>query len=442
MYIHQIHPCLKILPNYYNKAIVPNYKPTFSGKKVDIFDGGEHARDIANFSKAVLPEDTEIEQIQIETNKKEPSVKQIKSLLENLKAINSLPADERPDYIAIPGSVSISLLNLSAQIKAVTNKDIELKPNNIKEHKQDILSFLKELSDNPELYKKEIEYMDSLNQGFKYTYDLIQEINKASENGIKVYTSSGHSKFQSIKYLAKERGQTAELYHYLTSGEDFDNAVFNIEDHIQKNNWYDFNLLILSDAKAIKLMDAKNKEHIYSSNHNLESDSCRGIYNLYPVRKNGEIIGFSYTDRNTNQYPIEEMVDKEKLFALTKFVGLDIDDVLADKNTEELFLEYLKNPDIATEQDKELFRQKLFDVKKIFSPQEIVDKKINLKGRYVDSSLKLFFDKNSINEVVFPWCNYERSERPSVKSMFGACFSIFNAIKKDIKAKAESDKNI
>jgi len=63
---------------------------------------------------------------------------------------------------------------------------------------------------------------------------------------------------------------------------------------------------------------------------------------------------------------------------------------------------------------------------------------MDLQGRYVDKSLKLFFDKNMYGEVVFPKCNCEGSEKPSVLSMWGSCFSVFNAIERDIKSSQNS----
>ena len=75
---------------------------------------------------------------------------------------------------------------------------------------------------------------------------------------------------------------------------------------------------------------------------------------------------------------------------------------------------------------------KLYPVEEIFTDKEIEDKKIKLQGDYVDKSLKLFFRVNDANEVIFPKCDCEGTKKPSVLSMWGSCFSVFNAIARDI----------
>lgn len=408
--------------------------PAFGVYSVCLLDNGKHGSDVRNFAKTVLPQDSLLKQVDVEQNKIEPDLKQVDGLLNALRDINNLPANLRPEYLIMPVLIGVPLLNLTDQMKAVTGKDIYLTPQNLKENKDKIIDFLKIISEQPDKYRKYIDYLDPLGLKIEYTYPLLQEIKKAAENDIKVYIPAGHPEYQSIKYLTERDNIKPELYHYLSTGEDIDGCIKKTSDFIKEKNWYEFNLLELADAQIVKLLDAQGNQHLYSSYDNLETKAKRGIYNLYPVRKNGRVEGYSFTDRVTNQYP--DIKYLERLSSLTRFVGLDLSEVLANKEETEKFKIALNNNSDTSE-----FKNKLFKIKDVFNEEEITDKKLYLKGNFVDSSLSLFFDVNDSNEVIFKNCNYERSDRPSVKSIFGACFSTCNAVADDIKETEEKAKS-
>ena len=423
---------MKIYP--FNITYNTNHKyktPVFGAYSVCLLDNGKHGDDVRNFAKAVLPKDAVLKQVEVVPNSQEPDLKQVDGLLNALKEINSLPRDRQPEYIIMPVLIGVPLLNLSDQMKAVTGEDIYLTPQNLKQNKQKIIAFLKKISEEPDKYRKYINYLDPLGLKVEYTYPLLMEIKKAVDNDIKVYIPAGHPEYQSIKYLTERDNLKPELYHYLSTGEDIGGCIKKTSDFIKKNNWSEFNLLDLADAEIVKLLDADGKQHLYSSYDNLETKAKRGMYNLYPIRKEGKIVGFSFTDRVSNQYP--DIQYMSKLSSLTRFVGLQIDDVLAGKEETAAFKSALKN-----NEDLNLFKNKLFRIQDIFSEEEIANKMLYLKGKFVDSSLKLFFDVNDFDEVVFKNCNYEKSQRPSVQSMFGACFSTCNAVADDIKETDEA----
>ena len=417
---------MKIYP--FNIYQTKTKKPVFGAYSVYLLDNGKHGDDVRNFAKTVLPKDAVLKQINVVPNSTEPDLKQVDGLLNVLKEINNLPKDLQPEYMIIPVLVGVPLLNLTDQMKAVTGKDIYLTPQNVKENKPQIIEFLKKISEEPEKYRKYIDYLDPLGLKVEYMYPLLQEIKKAVDNDIKVYVPAGHPEYQSIKYLTERDNLKPELYHYLSTGVDIDGKIKQTSDYIKKNNWYEFNLMELADAEIVKLLDADGKQHLYSSYDNLETKAKRGIYNLYPVRKDGKLEGFSFTDRITNQYPDIRYMDK--LASLTRFVGVKLQDVLANNDDVLELKKYLKSGQKFAEGK---FRNKLFPIEAIFSEEQIAGERLYLKGRFVDSSLKLFFDINDDNEVIFKNCNYERSQRPSVQSMFGACFSTCNAVADDIK---------
>lgn len=401
---------------------------SFLGHKIDILDAGQHMSDLKYFAKTVI-DDIKIQTINVETNPQNYLVKQMDSLKQKLVEINAQSKFKRPDYIAIPGSFKVPLLNLNDRINAICHQNIGLTPENIKDNKEALMEFLQIISENPHQHEEQISHMDPLKQGAEHVFAVIQEINKAIKKGIKVYIPSSHPQMGSIQWLAKDKGLKPELYHYLATGEDINGAVSSIQSELKNKNWYDFNLLVLSDAKSVNLQDINGNSHLYSAFDSCISEGARGVYNFSPIRKKEKLIGFSFLDEKTVHYPLKEYGRKDYVSNLTKFVGLPLDKVLASPAEHEKFIGYLH---CNTKYNVNDFANKLFNVDKVFSPTEIDEKKIRLMGDYVDSSLNLFFRENKDGNVIFPNCESEQSGRPSVTSMTGSCFSIFNAIKKNI----------
>lgn len=141
--------------SFQRSSTIPKYQTiSFLGQKVYIVDGGIHASHMEHFSKAVNP-DSEIYTYNVETNPANADIKQLKSLEQQLQQLyNDTNGNADNDYIAIPALASFPLLNLKDQIKSVTGKDIYLTPQNVKEHKNDILEFLKAIYENPDKYRQ------------------------------------------------------------------------------------------------------------------------------------------------------------------------------------------------------------------------------------------------------------------------------------------------
>jgi len=402
----------------------------FMGYNVHILDGGSHGENMAHFAKAISP-DVDVVMHEVEVNSKSPHEKQMKSLYEQLKEIPH-KTDDKPEYIALPGLCSAPLQNMEDQYERVMGEKIKLTPENVKANKKKLNEFLKKISQNPSTYNTYTGYMDPLRQGMEWMYDVITEINRLVDDGYKVYVPSGHPEYQSLKWLADERDRKPELQHYIATGVDKDGAVKSMRNYIQNQGWYDFNLLNLSDAHTVNLKDAKGEEdYLYAAYDGAVTDGARGVYNFYPVRDaDGKVKGYSYTDEYTVQYPYSEFPANDELAPLLKFVGKKTTEVLANSSqVKEFNTLHESSPSSA----KEKFSKVLFNVNDVFTPSEIKNQKIELKGRYVDSSLKLFFDKDSAGCVTFPNTNCEGSDRPSVLSMWGSCFSVFNVIKKDME---------
>lgn len=396
----------------------------FLGYKVLLVDGGNHATNLFHFAKAISKDiDPVIKKVK--TLSSNPNVKVLKDLE---KVLKELPVHNNlyNRYIAVPASSSVPLLNLQDQVNRVMNTNITLTPENIKANKPLILDFLKKIYDNPSGYREYIGYMDPVNQGIEYTYGVIKQINNLINNyGAKVYLPAGHPFDQTMKWMAGQRNLKPELYNFIATGEDKTGVIRAMQEEIKNRNWYNFNLLTLSDARNITIKNKGwNKDYIFAGYDTCTTDGARGVYNFSPVRDDRKkLIGYSYTDTTTNEYPFEEFPANDEVANLAEYVGLDADEVIANPKEIMQFRNKIRNNELL---------HKLYPVEMIFSDYDIIKNKLRLKGDFVDSSLKLFFRKNKENKIIFPYTDCEGSGKPSVLPMWGCCFAIFNAIKKDI----------
>ena len=315
------------------------------------------------------------------------------------------------------------------------DSDIKFTPQNVKANKANILNFLQQLYYYPEKNKELLRYLDSSNQGLEYVYPVIEEINKMVKNGHRVFVPSGHPQDETLKWLAGQRGVKDDLYHFIATGEDKYNTVELLHDEIKQKNWYDFNLLALSDARIVGVKDSKGaQDYMFAAYDSCITDGARGVYNFSPIRKDNKLVGYSYTDTVTNQYPYDEFPANEEVANLVKFVGLPINAVLAnDKEIEEL-----KNIE-KTGGDVSRCTDKLYPLDKLYSTAYINANKLDLKGDYRDRSGKLYFRTNGEGRIIFPKCDCEGSGRPSVLSMWGSCFAVFNVINNEMRLDDKRD---
>ncbi len=406
---------------------------SFNGKNVFMLDGGQHADDLYYFAKAI-DKNMDLKILPLELNPKDRRIKQLKSLRDNLVQINNLPKNEQPDYIAIPLGMHISLQNLSNQMSKIFEQNINLTPDNVGLDQQGskILKMLEILSKYPNDNMHYIRALDPMGQGVEYTYPIIQEINKACANGIKVYVPSGHPIENSIKWLARDRKLKPEFYYYISHGQDINNTVGEMKKFVKNNNWYDFNLFSLSNAEKVALKDKNNNDHLFTSYDSCITRGARGVYNFTPIRgENGKVKGFSFTDESTIEYPIDKYKMVKNIENLLEYVGRNIAEVEANPQEIQNFKSFLNGDRRFNIKD---FKGKLFPIEEAFSAEEIKNQRIYLQGEYTDSTRKLLFNTRDDGTILFNKCNYEKTAKPSVVSMWGCCFSLFNAIKEDIES--------
>ena len=407
------------------EAINPKFTQlNFKGVKIYIVDGGNHSTNLAHFAKAI---NKEIEPIikDVKVLPEHPNVKYLKDLKNTLKEVGESCLKDNVGYIAIPASACVPLLNLQAQVNEVMDTNIELTPENIKTYKPLILDFFKKLYEDSIGYNRYIQYMDNINQGFKYVYPVIQEINKLTKKA-KVYVPSGHPFDQTMKWMAEKRNLKPELYNYIATGKDTNGVIQAMQKEIKDQNWYNFNLLTLSDAKIVTIKNkGNNRDYIFAGYDTCTTDGERGVYNFTPIRdQNNKLLGYSYTNETTVEYPYDEFPANDEVANLVKYVGRPIAKVLASREETRQYLNGIRNENTCS---------KLYHISDIFTPEEIESQKLNLKGNYVDSTKKLFFRHNDMGKVIFPYTDCEGSGKPSVLPMWGCCFSVMNAIKRDIE---------
>ncbi len=400
----------------------------FMGRTVYLVDGGNHAKDMNHFAKAIdSGKNMTIHTFETQDPIYSSFDKPLKNVEDELKKLYYSDMVGKDDFVAVPLYVNVPLQNLEAQYKEIMGKDIDLKPYNVLSHKKELLEFLDVIAKNPEKYEKYLRYMDPDDNGIEYTAGIIEMINKL--NCHKIYVPASHPHEASLRWMAEDRGCTPELINYLATGYDRDGKINGMLNEIKNNGWYDFNLLTLSNADVVNLKKSDGfTDHMFSAYDTAVKDGARGVFNLTPIRnEKREIVGYSFVDRETNDYPIGEFPYTDDLRDISKFVGLSVQEAVADREEIERFKEALSE-----HRDMLQFADKLYPVWEVFSSDQLWREKIYDRGDFVDYKLENFFRRNEANEIIYPLGDCENSGRPSVKSMSGSTYSMFSAIRRDI----------
>ena len=414
--------------------VQPTIQPSF-GISVHIIDGGAHADNMEHYAKAIikrLNKDVNVRMHYIDTNRYDTNTKQMSSLEDKLKSLSSSLSSG--DYLAIPGLASVPILNLQDRVRDVLSKTVYLTPQNIKSHKDTLLSMLKELYEYKYYYSNQISYMDKNSQDLAYVWGVIKEINSLVRKGVNVYIPSGHGADSSIKWKAKDEGYGEEMYRYIATGRDTNYGdIKRILNNAKRDNWYDFNLLSLSDAKIVNVKQSDNKDFVFSAYDTCVNDGARGVYNFYPVRNGyGKLLGYSYHDRASVEFPYGEFIANGQIANLCEYVGLKVRDFYPERRDVDIFRKFIRQG-----KDTSRLSKKLYPIKDVFDESQIRTKKLNVLGYFIDRDQRLILDSNSKGEILYQKTNCEGSDRPSVIQMWGSCFSAINAMIRDIGKKAD-----
>lgn len=394
-----------------------------------IIDGFLHADTMEHFAKAALKKEGIVSEIwmhHVNCNSRDINTKQMGNVELVLKNISNKL--KNGDFLIIPGLASVPILNLKDRIKNVLNLDTRLTPQTLKAYNGVLFNYLREIYTYPNYYRNDINALDRNNQELEYTYGVINEINHLRKKGVNVYLPAGHGADETLKWLIKNNGYGNELYRYISIGQDTDHCIKNCLQRAENNNYYDFNLLSLSDAHIVNVKDMQNRDFIFSAKDGFVNDSARGVYNFTPVRGyNGSILGYSFHDETSVEYPYPEFHANKQIANLCKYVGLTRGDFLPSKDEIQKFKEYIKRGYSTSE-----LSDKLYDLSDVYDYSEIKQKKLDILGCLVNKD-GLIFDMTPLGKIIFQKTNCEGSCKPSVLQMWGSCFSSINAAIRDMK---------
>lgn len=418
--------------NYYKQNNIS------SKANVHIVDGFLHADTMEHFAKAVLKNVKNIDSFNmhyIECNSRDINTKQMSSLEDKLIELSNSHSLGNGDFVAIPGLASVAILNLQDRIRDVLKQSVHLTAQNLKVYKDIILNLLKKFYSYKNYYSDEVSMLDKNSQDLQYTYGVIYEINKLSQRGVNVYIPAGHGADSTIKWIIKERGLDSDYTEYLSQKRDRDSKIKRIFKQVEENNYYDFNLLALSNANIVNVKDKNNKDFIFAAKDSYTNDGARGVYNFSPVRNSyGKVIGYSFTDASTVEYPYNEFHANERVANIAKYVGLQIRDFYPSHSEVEDFRKRVRHGCSTVD-----LPDRLYPISAVFDQSYIERNKLDRIGHFINREQNLIFDTNSQGEILFQKTNCEASEKPSVMQMWGSCFSSINALKRDISRHHENN---
>ena len=397
--------------------------------KVHIIDGYLHADTMEHFAKAALRRVGKVGDIRmhyVNCNRTDINTKQMSEIESVLKSLSETLRSG--DYVTIPGLASVPILNLQDRIKNVLGKSISLTAKNLKSYKDMLLNYLKEIYDYKNYHRSDIRALDKNGQELEYTYGVIREINNLKNKGVNVYIPAGHGADETIKWMPKRYGVSDELHKYIATGKDSNDEIRNIFKRADNNGYYDFNLLSLSDAHIVNVKGKNGGDYIFSSKDGFVNDSARGVYNFTPIRNSsGNILGYSYHDESTIEYPYSEFKANEQIANLCKYVGLPRNKFSASYSEDKKFKEYLKKGYSTSS-----LPDKLYALRDVYDLSEIRSQNLDTLGSLINRD-RLIFDTNNAGKVIFQKANCEGSDKPSVVQMWGSCFSAINAMVRDFK---------
>lgn len=401
-------------------------------KNVHILDGGEHSMSMIHYANAIMGKNKNINLAldEVKINSEFYDVKRIDSILE---VLNSLSL-QRGDFVSIPALVSVNLSQIQDFLNQELKSKIKLTPNNLTSYKNIIIDLLRRIHNNGQKYEENLWRLDMHQQNYTALYPLIKKINELTKSGINTYIPINPDDYP-VKAEIDPRGLRNRLYSFIATGKDDDFKVKEAIERAKKSNNYNFNLLTLADAHIVDVTDAKGEKYIYSARDGFVNDLEFGVHNFTPIRNSsGEVEGFSFHDETTVEYKASEFPGFSYIQDLLNFVGLNIRDLIASAEEHKILKKAQEN-----NQDISPLPNKLYKISDILEPIEIDSRQINVLGDFMNKDASLVFDVNSKEQILFQKTNCEGTERPSVVSMWGPCFSTIKAIERDIRLQENSD---
>lgn len=394
---------------------------------VHILDGGEHSMSMSHFAQAIIGQKENVNLVldKVEINTQKYNVKFIDSIEKVLKSLKL----NKGDFVTIPALASVHLYKIYDALKEILNIDKYLLPNDLKLNKNLLLNLLESFYIKKSTLKDELSKFDEHGQNFDRIFPLIKEINRLSANGINIYVPTNPDDYPIKNILKTSKINTDHLYSYIATNKNKSNFIEKEITQAKQSKDYNFNLLTLSNAQIVDLVDQNGENYIFGARDQLVTRKARGVYNFYPVRdNNNKLLGFSFHDETTVEYKADEFPGIHGISNILDFVGYNIRDFKASEEENLLLKKCLQNKDEITN-----LPNKLYTIAEVYDQKEIDEKGLNILGNYIDKKGDAVFDVNSKEQIIFQKVNCEGSERPSVVSMWGPCFSTIKAIAEDIE---------
>lgn len=396
---------------------------SFKGYNVHIIDGGLHADTMMHFARGITRKMDDVVEVMLhktKTNPYYPGLKQVSSIRDNLKLLNEQGIAKPGDFVAITGSAQVYLNDLAERMEL---SQFAIRPGNVKNFKSNILQFLSN--------EYNASRLDHNSQDLFAVPEAINQINALVRKGVNVYMPAGHPIEFVLKARAAENGVKDDLYRMIyTRGKVGSESINPLIQEIKDENIYKFNLLALSDAHVVNARDlGDDKDYIFAAYDSCVNDHARGVYNFYPVRdKEGNILGYSFTDKRTIHYPYYEYPGNEHIAEISKFVGRKRTDFSYEGN-----IVHIMSRLIGWEEPHDKLPDVLYPIT-CYPKKRLEGERLWEKGLYFNRTETLYFGMNDSHEFTFPKCDCEGSGRPSVVPMWGSCFATIKAIKRDIAA--------
>ena len=300
--------------------------------------------------------------------------------------------------------------------------------------------------------------------------ELIEEINKASKNGVKVYLSGGNSLDEVMQKFRKSSCDlNSSYYDFISNGKDTAMEYF-FESRFNPR-FYKFNLLNLSEGISVGIKNphvtSEFKQYPISAMDDTIKRFEDGTFNAFPVRnKDGKIKGYNLADDSNKVHLKGDWGNNDGFIKyLENFIGKNIKQTQATQNEHKKLKPILDKISENRLKGKEnnlygLTKKELSFLKtmanKLFKIDEVMDElvikpnieykksyklpnndeelwleEIRKMGNYSNCYGDNFFDINKEGKVYSKKFDCEGTHRPSVENVHGTCMAAAVAAYKD-----------
>jgi hypothetical protein len=440
----------------------PKKPPAYHIRLIDGVDGEQqpasHARVMKQFVQALV-KPSQLGSFQL-LGIPDAMGKDMGNIYEQVKRLNTdKAAGKSVDYILLPAGLFVAVNKFSKALSREGLLNQKLTPETLYKAEPVFMAWAQRVAEDPQARAKALKILygdeNTDPQNIGALYPLVQELNKASEQGIKVLMIGGNFRNLEFRDEARQQGLMPELYDTLSSGKDRTGQIGALRERlITQNSWDELNLLSFAKIETVSIDNPDEHPYFFSTRNDLNTTSARGAFNLAPIRdpESRSVVGYSFTraGKKPDVTP-ESFWGSEGEFwgvrrpeRLEQFLGLPIESCLASPQEHAKMRRIVRRaPEERTPREQAFLTKmddKLFRIRDIYPPERIQKQKLDLLGDYIDARGELVLKTNRYGEIIFSKFDCEASEpdRPSCFPLYGTCFGIVQALSDDIsKRQAE-----